>query len=220
MGSPSIDIQGDLLWRTAGRHWGFTFITRPTVPALDGWYDFWEQVFHSCTPASDEVYLTGSLLDEVDHPHPFVASCFLDPVRRDSKDRPIPNYLVWFPRAPGGETPVSEGWGAAVVASAGPAVLLASDLAAVDGTPDDWQVEEAFRAGLAPDRRVVSLSERTVGTDRVQNLGAIKVKKKFKQTPPRPDNSSQASRQFPWWILYLGGVLFLLAMLALMLARR
>jgi len=84
-----------LLWRTRGLNWDYSFLLRPTKPIVT-WYGFIEKVFASQTPTTTPKYVARFLDDGV-HRHFFHATLFVDPARQDAAGRPIAHYLAWFP---------------------------------------------------------------------------------------------------------------------------
>lgn len=85
----------NVLWRTRGRLWDYTFVLHPLYPSAVNWYDVHSKVFAGLTPAAVPVSRGGVVVDGEEE-HPFVATAFLDPVHRDAAGRPVAHYLIWF----------------------------------------------------------------------------------------------------------------------------
>lgn len=92
-----VDLK-NVLWRTRGRHWDYSFVLCPSTLKEENWYDFHAQVFARCTPGRTPYSVGGTLVSDSTQV-PFVATIFLDEVRSDSAERPIANYIVWFPNS-------------------------------------------------------------------------------------------------------------------------
>ena len=90
-----LDLKNVLL-RTRGRNWGYSFVLRPQKPDIDSWYDVHVKVFEGRSLDSVPVNLGGILIDGIEK-HVFVATAFADPVHRDDAGRPVANYIIWFP---------------------------------------------------------------------------------------------------------------------------
>jgi GTPase SAR1 family protein len=81
-----------VLWRTRGLHLDYNFICKPDVSAgFEGWYRVWEQIFGKLEPRAEPIYLMGLINDA-----PYLASTFVDAVRRDAQGRPIRHSVLWL----------------------------------------------------------------------------------------------------------------------------
>lgn len=90
-----LDLES-ILWRTRGEHWDYSFVMRPLHPLVENWYDIHIRVFSGISPEATPTNLGGILVNGVEE-HPFVATVFKDPTRKDAAARPIAHYLIWFP---------------------------------------------------------------------------------------------------------------------------
>lgn len=86
----------NVLWRTRGRQWDYSFVLRSLRPLVDSWYDVHLKAFAGVTLDETPTSLAGILVQGFEE-YPFVASAFLDARRRDSAGRPVGNYFIWFP---------------------------------------------------------------------------------------------------------------------------
>ncbi len=85
----------NLLWRTRGQRWDYTFVLHPLAPFVDSWYEVHSKVFVGVTPSVVPASRGGTLFDGDDE-HCFIATAFQDPVHRDSAGRPIAHYMIYF----------------------------------------------------------------------------------------------------------------------------
>ena len=100
MTNPSHNVRVELdlknvLLRTRGRNWGYTFVLRPQKPHIDSCYDLHLKVFKA-QPAAEAPVNLGGILDGIEK-YVFIATAFIDPVRCDDAGRPIAIYIIWFP---------------------------------------------------------------------------------------------------------------------------
>jgi hypothetical protein len=129
-----IDLD-NVLWRTRGLGWDYTFVLRPAHPHLNNWYDVHADVFSGTSPGATASNLGGVLHTADNQEVVFVPASFLDPGLKDSAARPIAHYLVWFPPVVGlrGELAVPPDWAIRVVEAFGDAWR---DAFAGDGVSD------------------------------------------------------------------------------------
>lgn len=116
----------NLLWRTRGHHWDYTFLLTPDYPATGSWYTFHHEVFAGISPSTDPVVYGGILLTE-EAQHAFIATAFRDDSKRDGARRSIAHYMVWFPifSDPGNiiDLRIRSDWGSAILDAIKPAWL-------------------------------------------------------------------------------------------------
>lgn len=126
----------NLLWRTRGRTWDYTFVLRPIEPPRKQWYDTYRLLFDALTPTTPEQpHVTRHGLIGFT---PYLATTFCDREARDEAGRPIVHAIAWFPGSFPPGLPVD--WGQQVVDT------LADDLygdAAPPG-PDRFTRENAI----------------------------------------------------------------------------
>ena len=117
-----VDITLDrVLWRTAGREWGYRFVMCP--PFVRNAYDFHVAVFGDMAVGVQEEP-RGGLLTCDGRDVPYVATAFRDSTRVDSVSRPIVHYMTWFPPANSitdGKLVLAVDWGAQLVSQLGEA---------------------------------------------------------------------------------------------------
>jgi hypothetical protein len=149
-----LDLHG-LLWRTRGRHWDYTFVLRPVLLLADSWYEVHSRIFEGLTPEREEQHRAGTILDTSGE-CVFVATAFIDPVRRDAAGRPVSHYLVWFrpeETRDGGVQRVPRDWGRSLLAQLGARLEAAFSLPG-PGTPAEHSTDDIegalAAAGLPP----------------------------------------------------------------------
>lgn len=188
-----VDISMDrLLWRTAGREWGYRFVMCP--PFVDDPYSLQVAIFGDPVIGSEPVCWSGRW-DSDRGMIPFVATAFQDVCRRDNALRPIVHYLTWFP----------------------PANRLAGDAITL---PDDWGLQvikhfaevwgeacegDTFTAGLF-DSLKGDLVRVDAARGRPQSFGAVTTLKKNEPANRRRSHSGHGAT-------WLWGLLILLAIL-------
>jgi|688.fasta_scaffold299814_2 hypothetical protein len=109
----------EVLIRTRGKTWDYSFVLCPRKAFIDGWYDVHVKVFEGKVPDNLPINDVGVLTDAMDRPV-FVATAFADPIRRDDVGRPIVNYIIWFPNQTNSgiaELSVPSDWGSQVMAA-------------------------------------------------------------------------------------------------------
>ena len=128
----------NVLWRTRGRDWDYTFVLVPQVPAQLDWYDVHTTVFRDLAPRREPASRYGRLTG-LFFSYPYVATAFLDPLLKDEAERAVAHYLVWFPQ-PEDDLAVPPAlpldWGLQLVESLAPAreTLFARTLPEVETT--------------------------------------------------------------------------------------
>lgn len=115
----------ELLYRSRGRDWDYTFLLQPPPLLGEGWYALHRRIFHNVEPSSTPIVLRGAL--GVGTGQPFLATAFTDPTRRDYQARPIAHYLTWLGRA--AEAAPGCGFGPPLIAALNPALDAVFDLA-------------------------------------------------------------------------------------------
>lgn len=171
----------NVLWRTRGQHWDYSFVLRPVFPRVDSWYDVHVKVFAGISPDIVPVNRGGILVLDSEK-HRFVATAFQDARRRDAADRPVANYIIWFPSIVGNETSglsVPLSWGEQVASSLGaaraktfnvlPSELVdgaSVDLEGVFASARDASKQISLNGGLVP----VTFDDVTVGVEKKKPL--------------------------------------------------
>jgi len=84
----------DVLYRTRGRDWDYSFLLQPVPLISEGWYTLHRRIFANVEPEPKPVLLRGAL--GIGTGQPFFATAFTDAVRADSQARPIAHYIAWF----------------------------------------------------------------------------------------------------------------------------
>jgi len=115
----------DLLYRTRGRDWDYSFLLQPEPLVGEGWYAIHRRIFANVEPSSAPVGLRGSL--GIGQGQPFFATAFTDAERQDHQGRSIAHYLVWLGR-PADDAP-GKSFGPALVEGFRPALEAVFDLA-------------------------------------------------------------------------------------------
>lgn len=194
----------NVLWRTRGRGWDYTFVLRPADPPVMAWYDFHADVFSEVAPGKDPVSTGGYLHLESSKKIPFIATTFQDPTLRDAAQRPIAHYIIWFPKTAAKPTEfvIPVDWGVQVVDAFGEGWHSAFES---DGKSDDDLLEPA-RAIL---KEVVLLDQRAALVTLSRQI--IEKKKALNRAPLR-------KRSFPRLLAATTAVL--LALLVYWLTRR
>jgi hypothetical protein len=124
-----LDLQ-NVLWRTRGRHWDYTFVLQPASPLLDSWYDIHVKVFAGLTPGNSPV-TRGGVLSYGDERCPYLATTFRDSERLDVAGRPVAHYLVCFPSVEVDDSRllnIPKDWGEQIVLAFGGAFNMTFDL--------------------------------------------------------------------------------------------
>jgi hypothetical protein len=146
----------DVLYRTRGRDWDYAFLLQPPPLLSEGWYALHRRMFGGVEPNEEPVLLRGEL--GIGLGHPFFATTFVDPGRRDSQGRPVAHYVAWL--GEGAEAAPGLSFGPGLVAELGPALDSVFDLSPAslgrgDGKPLDTLLRGRFLAALpARDVRV------------------------------------------------------------------
>jgi len=139
----------DVLYRTRGRDWDYSFLLQPPPVLGEGWYTLHRRIFANVEPEATPVLLRGAL--GVGTGQPFFATAFTDSARRDSQARAIAHYLVWFGRSAEAAPGVS--FGPALVQALGgglDAIFELSPAALRDGVkPLDVRLRQQFSAALS-----------------------------------------------------------------------
>ena len=86
----------NVLWRTRGVSWDYSFVLRPQSPTVDDCFALTSQVFGDLSPTLDETYRPGTLEAEDGSKVQFVGCCFVDESRKDRFGRPVVHYLILF----------------------------------------------------------------------------------------------------------------------------
>ncbi|HVY25602.1 MAG TPA: hypothetical protein VHB79_03595 [Polyangiaceae bacterium] len=159
----------DVLYRTRGREWDYSFLLQPVPLLSEGWYTLHRRIFANVEPEPRPLLLRGAL--GIGTGHPFFATVFTDEKRVDSQARPVAHYIAWF----GADAEAAPGL------SFGPGLVesLASALDAVFAlTPEglrsgekplDALLRQRFQAALATNE--ISVTADSNGT--VRWLGTI-----------------------------------------------
>lgn len=105
-----------VLWFTRGKGWDYTFLLWPLLPRIADPDGLRERIFAGIRPGYVPHSITGRVRDGREQ-RAYLATTFIDPVRRDNVGQPIVHHVVWFP--PDGDTclvaPVD--WGSQFVAA-------------------------------------------------------------------------------------------------------
>jgi hypothetical protein len=104
-----------LLWRTAGREWGYRFAMCPTF--VDDPYSLQVAIFGDPVVGRRPVCLSGKWISD-GGAIPYVATAFQDADHCDNALRPIVHYMTWFPPAEllvGNELVLPDDWGLRVI---------------------------------------------------------------------------------------------------------
>jgi hypothetical protein len=94
----------DVLYRTRGHDWDYSFLLQPEPLLGEGWYALHRRIFANVEPGPAPLLLRGSL--GVGMGQPFFATAFTDEQRRDYQDRPIAHYVTWL----GSDAEAAPGW--------------------------------------------------------------------------------------------------------------
>ena len=153
----------DVLYRTRGRDWDYSFLLQP-VPLLgEGWYTLHRRIFANVEPEPTPVLLRGAL--GIGTGQPFLATVFTDPARVDSQARPVAHYIVWL--GPDAEAAPGLSFGPGLVQALSSALDSVFDLApeAIRSgeQPLDTLLRQRFQAALKGDEvRVPTSSNGTL----------------------------------------------------------
>lgn len=144
----------DVLYRTRGRDWDYSFLLQPRPLLSEGWYALHRRIFSGVEPTETPTLLRGEL--GIGLGHPFFATAFVDTARRDSQGRPIAHYLAWLGKAAKAAPGLSFGPG--LVKALSPALdsvfeLTPAALSRPEGKPLDALLRSRFQAAL-PSREV------------------------------------------------------------------
>lgn len=203
-----------LLWRTRGHRWDYTFLQRPSTPALAGWLHLFEQVFPPNMEGGDSsvVYRRGRILHRTAQGAravlPFVAAALTDPERCDFAGRPVQHFFLYILEDDGDENQFSLGWEKSLLSALEPATQVVFSLERPPGeSPVDFseRLLQKLRAVL-PGHVSIPVGAGRVSWQRVDDFTPEDVRAKKVQAPPPP--STQMSG---WvWALVMGLGLLLL----------
>lgn len=84
----------DVLYRTRGRDWDYSFLLQPVPLISEGWYTLHRRIFANVEPDPQPVLLRGAL--GIGTGQPFFATAFTDATRVDSQARPVAHYIAWL----------------------------------------------------------------------------------------------------------------------------
>lgn len=90
-----------VLWITRGKGWDYTFLLWPLLPRIADPDGLRQRIFDGVRPGYVPQSITGRVRDGHER-RAYLATTFIDTVRRDDAGRPIIHHLVWFP--PDGDT--------------------------------------------------------------------------------------------------------------------
>lgn len=110
----------DLLWCARGRQWPYALLFKPFVELDLDWEVALWRIFLGLSPEVRPQHVSGTIVRN-GVTRAYLATVFLDPVRRDFKGLPVSHRLVWFP--PKEESPrvvAPDDWGPRFVAALGP----------------------------------------------------------------------------------------------------
>ena len=159
----------DVLYRTRGRDWDYSFLLQP-VPLLgEGWYALHRRIFANVEPEPTPLLLRGAL--GVGTGQPFFATAFTDAARSDSQARPVAHYIVWLGTA--AEAAPGLSFGPGLVHALGGALDavfgLAPEAIRSGEKPLDALVRQRFQAALQGD----TVSFPCLATSAIRWLGTI-----------------------------------------------
>lgn len=148
----------DVLYRTRGRDWDYSFLLQP-VPLLgEGWYTLHRRIFANVEPEPTPQLLRGAL--GVGTGQPFFATAFTDPLRSDSQARPVAHYIAWL--GPEAEAAPGLSFGPGLVHALGGALdsvfNLAPEAIRSGEKPLDTLLRQRFQAALSADTVSVGCS--------------------------------------------------------------
>lgn len=145
----------DVLYRTRGRDWDYGFLLQPEPLLNEGWYAIHRRIFANLEPDPSPKLLRGAL--GIGTGHAFLATTFVDAVRRDHQQRPIAHYLTWIGRA--AEAAPGLCFGPPLVAALAPALdaifeLVPQAVCRGQTRPLDALLRELFRRELPGELRL------------------------------------------------------------------
>lgn len=87
----------ELLWRTKGLNWEYSFVLLPEIDR-GSWWRFYREVKAKLDFSQHGDQALGTLIDREGNEHPYIASAVLDSVHLDSAGRETEQFVVWFPK--------------------------------------------------------------------------------------------------------------------------
>ncbi|MDB4931265.1 MAG: hypothetical protein JWM10_3749 [Myxococcaceae bacterium] len=207
----TIEVDLDrVLWLTRGRRWSYAFLLKPLISPGDSWMSIQARIFDGVKPSVSPYSVAGKAVEAV-FERAFIATAFVDPVRRDEWGRDVVHHLVWFPpdeRAARMVAPAD--WGPRLVDALAPAydAAFAVDLA---DRGDERDLDPIAEVRDAFERERDRLPPRVVLSGRAVMLYALQAfetkRVVLPQTRPRPRHT--AGRALFVWVAAFGALLLL-----------
>lgn len=148
----------DVLYRTRGRDWDYSFLLQPAPLISEGWYSLHRRIFSNVEPEPQPQLLRGAL--GIGIGQPFFATAFTDAARVDSQARPVAHYIAWF----GADAEAAPGldFGPGLVQALSGALdavfELAPEALRSGEKPLDTLLRQRFQAALGADELRISCS--------------------------------------------------------------
>jgi hypothetical protein len=159
----------DVLYRTRGRDWDYSFLLQPVPLIGEGWYTLHRRIFANVEPERTPLLLRGAL--GIGTGQPFFATAFTDAERVDSQARPVAHYIVWLGAEAEAAPGLSFGPGLvqALSGALGAVFELAPEALRNGEKPLDTLLRQRFQAALRSDQISVGCSS----PNNVRWLGTI-----------------------------------------------
>lgn len=194
-----------LLWRTRGRRWDYTFVTRPRGVEIAGWMNLFQHVFGSSAAEGETRSKTGRLRRGWPGGVAFryIAAAMTDPACKDFADRPIQHFFLYVLEEWQDERAFPEDWQEQLRAALAPSLAgIFQEERGQDELPSQFSArlfssfELPIEVALRPGTPVAPLEE-------VAEFVAEEEKKTSAPSPP------SARKDTPGWVWALLGIVLL-----------